>query len=469
MFVHLTISSILLIVGFSSNPSDLLIWTVAAVLGLISVLLIVLGYRGKKVDGHPLCRTCRHDLHGSTNAVRNCPKCGRPLRYHKDVVVGNRRKQKGRIGKGVSGVFIAFVIAVFAAFPAARQLDWLPELPSLSMPRFTLSSKLQTAEDWQQVYQQLETTSISKSQANRIAEVALELQEDHSRDWIVDAGLFVEKVHEQGNLEDKIWMRYVNNVIDEQVAAIKVPVRSVIDHGTRPYFQIHNCPPVRSGELRLDFLGSDGKSRIQVNDDQFYSLHYPDDEDWSTLPTGQVKLRCMMVQRYCFNRQYDESTRRLISKTGEVFERNYELVKQITILPIGQSSVSPLDAPQLLEQVKAAINSQKMYYTPRTQRLDISMSIDRLPVSIAYAVKIRIAGKVYDLNNPLAYAKGRGQFSGGMNVGYIPIPKEDIANLKSADLILEPNEKAARRTLDITEYWNHSLTYESVPVTIQED
>jgi predicted RNA-binding Zn-ribbon protein involved in translation (DUF1610 family) len=453
-----------LMLAISMNATEITLLSIMGLLVLLSLFVLVTGLRGRKIDGHPLCRTCGHDLYGSTNAVRNCPKCGRALRYRKDIRVGNRRKSKSRIYTGISGFFIANIMAVFAIFPAARTTDWLPEMPRLSMPRFTLTSKLQTQEDWQQAYQQLATANISQSQANRMARVAVELQEDQSRDWIDAAGLFVEKVHEQSKLDDKLWMRYVNNVIDEQVAAIELPVRPVIDHGTRPYFEIYNCPPKRSGELRLDFLGSDGKSRVQVNDDRIYSLHHPDDEDWKTLPTGKVNLRFLMVQRYCFKHVYDEETRKWKSDNGEVFERLYEMLKSITILPKGKTSVTPVENSNYQAAVEQSVEIYTASFNPKYGHISVQFRINQVPVSLAWVAKVKIRDKWYPLEYAVRFKKG--ESSNVAPQGYF----KDLINasIDTIDVVLSPSDEAAKRSLDITEYWDGELTFENVPVKVVE-
>ncbi len=449
-----------------ANPSDMtmiMLLIVGGMLFLLSLVLFITGNRGKKIDGHPLCRTCGHDLYGSTNAVRNCPKCNRPLRYRKDVRVGNRKKQKGKIVTGFGGVLLAGVLGVFAIFPGIRSLDWLPQMPALTMPKFAMAAELHSQEDWKKTYKQLETSRVSKSQANRVARLALKLQEDKDRDWVKEADLWIEKVHEQQLLDDDLWMRYVNNVLDEQVAVLKVQFRPVIEHGSRPYYETFHHHPKRTGTLRLDFLGTRGANRLQVNDGRIYSLKRSDNEDWSTLPTGKVKLRYMMSQEYAFKRLYDLKTGTMSSKSGEVFVRDFESESEIEILPPGQSCVKPIKNAFYKAAVEESFEIQKVTFRPTDGKLVVFTNAQNTPIALVWEMKALIEGQAYPLEPLIRIPKRRSLM--GARHGFF----DDLINasIQKVDVVLTPSAEAARRSLDITEYWDGELVFKAVPVKLE--
>jgi len=69
--------------------------TITATALLLGTLLVWLGRRGKRLDGHPVCRKCRYDLSGSVGGggalPEACPECGRSLAERRAVANGNRR------------------------------------------------------------------------------------------------------------------------------------------------------------------------------------------------------------------------------------------------------------------------------------------------------------------------------------------------------------------------------------------
>ena len=49
-----------------------------ALMGVVGTALLILGLRGRRLDGHPVCRKCRFDLVGTPD-VSVCPECGRDV------------------------------------------------------------------------------------------------------------------------------------------------------------------------------------------------------------------------------------------------------------------------------------------------------------------------------------------------------------------------------------------------------
>ncbi len=62
-----------------------LVLAAIAAIGLLGVLLFVLGWRGRQINDHPVCGTCRFDLSGVvlagtiTTSTPRCPECGTML------------------------------------------------------------------------------------------------------------------------------------------------------------------------------------------------------------------------------------------------------------------------------------------------------------------------------------------------------------------------------------------------------
>ena len=71
------------------------LWLIAAAsfFGL-AVVLLVAGWRGKKIDDHPWCRKCRFDLVGCPETTESCPECGADLTSKRSFRIGQRRKRK---------------------------------------------------------------------------------------------------------------------------------------------------------------------------------------------------------------------------------------------------------------------------------------------------------------------------------------------------------------------------------------
>ena len=83
-------------------------WLVVILLGVVGLRLWIVGYNGRVVDDHVLCRSCRRDLYGLIEAEQ-CPECGQVL-FRENVIVGNRERRTGSMWAGVSMVLAALGI-----------------------------------------------------------------------------------------------------------------------------------------------------------------------------------------------------------------------------------------------------------------------------------------------------------------------------------------------------------------------
>ncbi len=86
---------------------------------LAGAILAVVGWRGKRVDDHPVCRgwRCGFDLSGAVDLKGKCPECGRDLAARRAVKVGNRRPLKSVMIAGA-------LLGLAAPAPLGLFLPW---------------------------------------------------------------------------------------------------------------------------------------------------------------------------------------------------------------------------------------------------------------------------------------------------------------------------------------------------------
>src|SRR5687767_13350874 len=73
----LTLSGVTTIAGWTAGVSLLLVW---------------IGARGRRVDTHPICRRCEFDLFGLPGTSARCPECGADLARRRATRIGHRRR-----------------------------------------------------------------------------------------------------------------------------------------------------------------------------------------------------------------------------------------------------------------------------------------------------------------------------------------------------------------------------------------
>ena len=145
---------------------------------------LVLGWRGRRIDDHPVCRRCRFDLVGVYPAVGACPECGTVLNEAGRVRYGQRRKRPVLI---VSGGFVVMLGAAGGSiyvWAVASGVDlnqhkpvWVlrmeAELGSVARADIALTELLRRSD----------AKKLSPAQRRRLAESVLQVQADEDSVW----------------------------------------------------------------------------------------------------------------------------------------------------------------------------------------------------------------------------------------------------------------------------------------------
>ena len=91
-----------------------------ATVALTGIGLVVWGWRGRHVDDHPHCASCRFDLFG-LNAPRTCPECGHDVTAPGAVIRGLRVVRRGPLATGLALLLaLALPLALMLSVEASR-------------------------------------------------------------------------------------------------------------------------------------------------------------------------------------------------------------------------------------------------------------------------------------------------------------------------------------------------------------
>src|SRR3954451_5269023 len=101
-------------------------WLLAApaAVGLASAAVLAYALRGRRVDDHPLCRTCGFDLFGKPVDSTRCPECGADLARRRAVRIGRRVCRRRVLAVALPAVLLAGGWLGVVGWGAARGVDW---------------------------------------------------------------------------------------------------------------------------------------------------------------------------------------------------------------------------------------------------------------------------------------------------------------------------------------------------------
>src|SRR5690349_15820417 len=102
---------------------------VAAIGAIVGLVMLVMAWRGRAIDDHPVCRKCSFDLVGLA-ALAQCPECGKDLAHAGTVRIGNRKRSRWALGFSLVVLFTSSLVAGAALWGQATKFNWYSIKPT---------------------------------------------------------------------------------------------------------------------------------------------------------------------------------------------------------------------------------------------------------------------------------------------------------------------------------------------------
>jgi hypothetical protein len=191
-------------------PSLVAILLLAA--ALTGLLMLWFGWRGRRLNDHPVCGWCRFDLHGVYPDSVTCPECGAGLKRDGAVRIGVRRRSTALVLAGA--MLAAMPIVPFGAIAWAgltgTNIDRYKPLGVLLWEsRLSDSSRLDAIAD--EIMSRAMARRFDKAQYARVIDAMLDLQADHSGPWSEKWGDLHERAKLDGVLTKEQDRRFIEN------------------------------------------------------------------------------------------------------------------------------------------------------------------------------------------------------------------------------------------------------------------
>ena len=189
-----------------------LVGVAAGVAGLVlGLLALVVGWRGRRVDDHPVCRRCGFDLFGRPAESTACPECGANLARRRAVRIGRRQRRRGLLACGAVLLLVSFVPLGAIGVRRARGFEWQAHKPARWLLRELDSSDTAVRDAARAELMRrgaagaLDGTDVPAE----LWERALAAQADTSKPWDDWWGGVIENARMRDRLPQPLWERYV--------------------------------------------------------------------------------------------------------------------------------------------------------------------------------------------------------------------------------------------------------------------
>jgi len=185
---------------------SLLPWVVMA--ALVGAALIVIGWRGRRVDKHPICARCGFDLFGGRRwESKECPECGANV-AGLDIRVGNRARRVGALGSGIAILLPALLVIAAAVVIDVRRVNVARYKPAWMLVRDLKQGAAVESLALAELARRLRIGTLADGDVAAVAEHCLANQADPSLPWEPWWGAFLEAAGRMRKLSDGLWARY---------------------------------------------------------------------------------------------------------------------------------------------------------------------------------------------------------------------------------------------------------------------
>lgn len=442
----------------SANVAPFL-WLLAAVLAVGGLALLWFGIWPRRRGVEPRCRGCDYNLTG--NVSERCPECGRTLGPHA-IVHGTRRKRPWRIGIGV----LLLLLAGGTTVPNFVQIDWYAHLPA-GWVLSELDSPATFDRAWTELQRRYNAGALADRHMRKLVAVALAEQRlppgMKVRDNVIG---FLGDCYGAGLLTESEVDQFLR-----QSLALQMEVRARNVSGDEVPYRVSYEPrmPDRgiwaeysSDEMAVD-SGTWRSGRVSTHDAGVGgggSLG-----GWLPPPAvgkhHMQKKITVRVYRGPRPRRYDapidesilllETTRWLGAPFEVLAEEPADLVRGV---PERQRQAE-LESLFTIQRVSC-----------RGAECYVDVHADPLPVNVAFDAFVRNGERETYVGSFAAVAdtigSGHGWSAHDETPGFCTEPPMTCA------VILRSSARAAKRTVDVFEFWEGELVFEDIQVQVSK-
>lgn len=449
---------------------------------VVGFTLALIGWRGTRIDDHPLCRRCKYDMVGTDAIPKQCPECGSLLTKRRATRIGNRRRRRAMLTVGMVVSLLSLSIGGLLGWSQAKQFDWYPYKPLWMLSNEALSTvpRGQVNRPQREIHRRLEDDKLSDRQINGLIEKALSIQADETKTWDYFWGDVIEAVWDKKRLTDDQLRRYLKTAVR---TGLYLSVRSRVRQGERVGIRRGFGPNVRAGSSRRIFVIRDyGPLRIgdiEVRASVGHGAGSIDGRGGSgrlgsmftiNAPLGKHE----MSLQYRFRAAPADSI-----DTEEFFEMSWDDGEKIIeahkfldwidtvrvpveVVAPGEPVIELVDDPALKEVIRQAITLQEIRLT-QDRRLEARswIEFDTLPMPVGFEVLWRVGEREWLVQRITALESAGSVDSHLHRLGVEGFPMDAT----HVDIILRSSVRVAEGRYGLNRIWQGEIVFPNQPFT----
>jgi hypothetical protein len=191
---------------------------------LLGGVLLILGWRGRRTDDHPLCRRCGFDLTGKPPDSSRCAECGADLLAKRATRVGHRHRRPVMAVAGLAMILATVGAGVWWLYPILSSTNPAALKPTwwlLADVRFFSGSA--RADAAAELSTRLAVNKLTAAQVSSAVDLALKIQADARQAWCPQLGDLVEAAERVGQVTPRQWRSYLHHLVGDSMTLVVRP------------------------------------------------------------------------------------------------------------------------------------------------------------------------------------------------------------------------------------------------------
>lgn len=434
---------------------------------IAGVVLFVLGWRGRRLNDHPVCRKCRFNLFGLPEATTRCPECGRDITSPRAVRVGVRKRRPVMLTLGVLLLLIGIGLGGLSTWSRVRAVDWNPYKPTWLLLWETGTKNAARLDGViNELHARWSRGELSDSQVKTLIADGLKRQGNPNASWPVSWSNLIEDAILQGKVSKEDTLRYFQQAISPSIDWRKRiysdsswPVRLSMNEdragdgssSQRQLWLRRQIKTLRVGDVDLAsaMRGSISGGTFSRGGRSASSIAMP-----LSLPDGEHEVDAIWTISVVLR---DDG----LAAAPSIAEWDVRQTGTVEVVPPGEPLVTLIDDDRDRPPVSTVVERVRLrLLTPANGEPQLSGTIELAPcpVAIAADVVVRLGDREWVIGQMTHTGASYGRFPVAQSSRLTDFPL-DASHIT---LILRPSVQAAMSDPTIDAIWGEPIVIEDV-------
>lgn len=207
----------------------LVVLGVIGAIGLCGLVVFILGWRGRRINDHPVCGACRFDLSGVVPAsmagtsTTRCPECGSLLNTSNSVRVGERVRRPIAMVVGLLLVLLSLGSVAYLGFVAFSSPASNPSKPTLVLRyEARYGGVARAVPALKELDARFVAGTLSDAEAAALVDQALNIQAHQGQFWLPEWGDLLLSANSAGKVAAAQLRTYARNAAVMDIACRKL-------------------------------------------------------------------------------------------------------------------------------------------------------------------------------------------------------------------------------------------------------